>query len=156
MTTPDQPTPEAVLVLAATTFGDALTRQLDEGKALLLAVDAVWSVAAEAAEKTALAERELGIAEGLRRADNAITWGVTCLGCADQLDGLIAERAAGHAEGVADGRSEALTAELAHSEGCAAALDRLPGQQQAAAFYRLHAEHVRAVLARETPEGAVL
>ncbi len=72
MTTPDQPTPEAVLALAATTFGDALMRQLDEGKALLLAVDAVWSVAIEAAEKAALAERERGVAEGLKRAATAV------------------------------------------------------------------------------------
>lgn len=55
--------------------------------------------------------------------------------------------------GLAAGRREAFEYELAQSEGCAAALDTLPGQQQAAWFYRTHAEHVRAVLAQEAPEG---
>lgn len=34
-------------------------------------------------------------AEGRREANNAITWNTSCLGCADRLDGLYAERVAG-------------------------------------------------------------
>lgn len=34
--------------------------------------------------------------------ENAITWNTTCLGCAGKLDNLIAERAAGYAEGERD------------------------------------------------------
>lgn len=41
---------------------------------------------------------ELLRAEGRRQADNAVLWGVSCVGCADRLDGLIAERAAGGVE----------------------------------------------------------
>jgi hypothetical protein len=37
-------------------------------------------------------------AEGRRQADNAITWDVTCIGCAGRLDALIAERHAGAQE----------------------------------------------------------
>lgn len=61
-----------------------------------------------------------------------------------------AVRAVG-AQGIAAGRRAAFEYELAQSEGCAAALDQLPGQQQVAWFYRNHAEHVRAVLAQEPP-----
>lgn len=35
---------------------------------------------------------------GLCAANSAITWNTTCLGCADSLDGLYAERCAGYAE----------------------------------------------------------
>lgn len=55
-------------------------------------------------ERAERAAYERGVAEGLHRANNAITWNVTCLGCADKLDGLIRERAAGYTEGVAEGR----------------------------------------------------
>lgn len=48
-----------------------------------------------------------GVSEGLRRADNAINWQTSCLGCADRLDGLIAERARGYEEGLAEGRRQA-------------------------------------------------
>lgn len=51
----------------------------------------------------------------------------------------------------AAGRRDAFVYELAQAEGCADALDRLPGQQRMAAFYRLHAEHIRAVMAQEPP-----
>jgi hypothetical protein len=34
-------------------------------------------------------------AEGRRQADNALEWHTTCIGCADHLDGLYAERWAG-------------------------------------------------------------
>jgi len=44
---------------------------------------------------------------GLAAADNAITWNTTCVGCADQLDTAVGERAAGYAEGVRDGRAQA-------------------------------------------------
>jgi hypothetical protein len=44
---------------------------------------------------------------GLAAADNAITWNTTCVGCADQLDTAVGERAAGYAEGVRDGRATA-------------------------------------------------
>ncbi len=57
--------------------------------------------------------------------------------------------------GRAAGRREAFEHELAQSEGCAAALDLLPGQQQVAWFYRQHAEHVRAVLAQERQSGDI-
>lgn len=48
-----------------------------------------------------------GVSEGLRRADNAINWQTSCLGCADRLDGLYAERCRGHEEGLAEGRRQA-------------------------------------------------
>jgi hypothetical protein len=41
------------------------------------------------------AEVEQARTEGRREANNAITWGTSCLGCADRLDGLYAERVAG-------------------------------------------------------------
>lgn len=47
-----------------------------------------------------------GVSEGLRRADNAINWQTSCLGCADRLDGLYAERCRGHEEGLAEGQAE--------------------------------------------------
>jgi hypothetical protein len=48
-----------------------------------------------------------GISEGLRRADNAIDWQTSCLGCSDRLDGLIEERGRGYEEGLAEGRRQA-------------------------------------------------
>ena len=70
-----------------------------------------------------------------------------------QEAGQRAAREAAYIRGVAAGRREALTTELTHAVACAADLDTLPGQQQAAAFYRLHADHLRAVLTQETTEG---
>ncbi|MGX6605637.1 hypothetical protein ACWKSP_26415 [Micromonosporaceae bacterium Da 78-11] len=40
-------------------------------------------------------------AEGRRQANHAITWDVTCIGCADRLDRLYEERCAGVDEAVA-------------------------------------------------------
>ncbi len=37
-------------------------------------------------------------ADERRRMDQAINWGTSCLGCADRLDALIAERYAGQAD----------------------------------------------------------
>jgi hypothetical protein len=57
-----------------------------------------------------------GISEGLHQADNAINWGTSCLGCADKLDGLIAERGRGYEEGLAEGRRQAAEALQAEAE----------------------------------------
>lgn len=68
-------------------------------------------------------------AEGRSQADNAITWGTSCLGCADRLDGLIAERHAG-----AEETAREIEAELwAH-------FDRTgdPGVREAAAVVRAY------------------
>jgi hypothetical protein len=44
------------------------------------------------------ADMERARAEGRREANNAITWNTSCLGCAEQLDSLYAERVAGGME----------------------------------------------------------
>lgn len=41
-------------------------------------------------------------AEGRRQANNAIDWNTTCVGCAERLDGLYAERMAGYDEALRD------------------------------------------------------
>lgn len=67
--------------------------------------------------------------EGRREADNAITWGTSCVGCADRLDGLIAERHAG-----ADEAARNIEADLmAHFDRT-----RDPGVREAAAVVRAY------------------
>lgn len=47
------------------------------------------------AQMFSAADLEQARAEGRQEANNAITWDTSCLGCADRLDGLYAERVAG-------------------------------------------------------------
>lgn len=47
-----------------------------------------------------------GVSEGLRRADNAINWQTSCLGCAEKLDESYAGWCKGHEAGLAEGQAE--------------------------------------------------
>jgi hypothetical protein len=56
------------------------------------------------AEVAAPALDERAYCDGCR----ALNWNTTCHGCADRMDNLIAERAAGHKEGYEEGQKDAI------------------------------------------------
>lgn len=103
---PQIPTPEGLPpVIRDEGYEDFVT---DGPAEVVVAFDVPKRIGSPLFRKTDLdAAYTRGISEGLRRADNAINWQTACLGCADKLDGLYAERCRGHEEGLAEGRRQA-------------------------------------------------
>lgn len=69
---------------------------------------AYWSMTSAADRMVILSiieERDAALAR-VAEYENTITWNTTCHGCADRLDGLVAERAAGYEEGLRDARAQ--------------------------------------------------